>query len=539
MPPKKAVENASKLPQSSHSTQSHCAAGTPGDISNDIGQSVEVSERRTEAGKQVGKKRKVDAASHVHNEIAHSDGLTDTLKPAQSPKRLRPTHKEKFLNPFTHNIPEPQLSVAQHKAHSEALAQSRNVPEVASSPNGQSLFTQSLVLTVQTESGNVPGEDSESLHALPPKLTSHMKKPSLKSLQSHPVLTLAPLPSKPKSTTHKVPDPAPATRVLVTRPFLVPINTEVSTARSSATPDPSRFSTPISSTSTLAQNDPFLSATVSPISLKSNVLSKPSRVVTDKLSSLEGRMTKLLATVLTLQGSLNDTIKHNRKILTENIALAKTNAQLVGQVTELQEQAESQSKMLASIETMLDGLKANGGTGGEAAVKIEKTTRNNTFNVSQIYMYLIDMAFSPSIETGTCKTFLRFMGITNQKQIKNLVPLDEDEYYIADPETGNNLLQPNWHRNYSNNSAWHDEAVEFLLKKGPSIHIALTKPILATYTNDELLKRNAAIFKNFASVYKKAGTDPETQAALKATKRVGRQRGRKNTVRILYAPDRP
>jgi len=96
---------------------------------------------------------------------------------------------------------------------------------------------------------------------------------------------------------------------------------------------------------------------------------------------------------------------------------------LRGEVEELKEESEARGKALESIQRILEGLKANGGSLDKAMVKIETSAKNNAFN------------------TGARKTFLRFMGITDSKQIKNVASLGDDDYYLADPETGKNLLQ--------------------------------------------------------------------------------------------------
>ena len=119
------------------------------------------------------------------------------------------------------------------------------------------------------------------------------------------------------------------------------------------------------------------------------------------------------------------------------------------------------------------------------------------------------------------------MRIVNSKQIKNVVPLGDGDYYLVDPDTGKNLLQPHWLDNYNQNSAWHADAIDFLQKKGLSFHPALTKAILASRMDDELSKRNEAIYKNFTKAYSKSGEDPETKEALRISKCMGRQKHRK------------
>jgi len=126
------------------------------------------------------------------------------------------------------------------------------------------------------------------------------------------------------------------------------------------------------------------------------------------------------------------------------------------------------------------------------------------------------------------------MGIRNSQQIKNIVPLgDDDDYYLVDPETGMNLLRPQWQYNYNHNSMWHADAIDFLRKKGPGIHPALTKAILDSKTDEELSKRNESIFKNFAKAYSKSGEDPETKEALRISKCTGRRKHRKIRVSSL------
>ena len=113
------------------------------------------------------------------------------------------------------------------------------------------------------------------------------------------------------------------------------------------------------------------------------------------------------------------------------------------------------------------------------------------------------------------------------------MPLGDDDYYLVDPETGKNLLRPKWQDNYNENSIWHTDAVNFLCKKGPGFHPALTKTILASKTDEELLKRNEVIYKNFVKVYGRNGEDPEMRAALKISKCMGRQKNRKIRVSHL------
>ena len=44
------------------------------------------------------------------------------------------------------------------------------------------------------------------------------------------------------------------------------------------------------------------------------------------------------------------------------------------------------------------------------------------------------------------------MGIVNSKQMKNAVPLGDNNYPLVDLETSKNLLHPHWQENYNQNS---------------------------------------------------------------------------------------
>ena len=70
--------------------------------------------------------------------------------------------------------------------------------------------------------------------------------------------------------------------------------------------------------------------------------------------------------------------KNQQKTSAENDELTK----LCGEFGELKEESEAQGKLLHAIERILEGLKANGGSLDKAMVKIETSTRNNAFNVS-------------------------------------------------------------------------------------------------------------------------------------------------------------
>ena len=57
---------------------------------------------------------------------------------------------------------------------------------------------------------------------------------------------------------------------------------------------------------------------------------------------------------------------------------------------ELREESQAQGKFLQSIEHIIEGLKANGGGLDKAVGKIEKSARDNTFNVSDVCILLCE-----------------------------------------------------------------------------------------------------------------------------------------------------
>ena len=119
------------------------------------------------------------------------------------------------------------------------------------------------------------------------------------------------------------------------------------------------------------------------------------------------------------------------------------------------------------------------------------------------------------------------MGIFNVNQIKNVVPIGPSDHYLQDPETGQNVLRPHWESNFASNSEWHQAAVDFIRTKGPNFHPALTKATLNSKTDDEILKRLAAVYKSMATTYSKSADDPEVKAAKVVARRIARRTQRK------------
>jgi hypothetical protein len=110
---------------------------------------------------------------------------------------------------------------------------------------------------------------------------------------------------------------------------------------------------------------------------------KTSKHVTDKLSSIEARLCRLEEEFRVVTSSEKDARQRQQKILDENKELLKQNETLDCKVGELREEVDTQKKTLASIHTMLENLKTNGGVAAKAVVKAEKAVCDNAWNVSR------------------------------------------------------------------------------------------------------------------------------------------------------------
>jgi hypothetical protein len=367
MPPKLKPNNESRPPQVSRRTRSHTRADRAEDASAGA---CHVAEGRLtkvkgkEKKNEVGAKRKADEMKFDEQDASDATGDASSSKKTGKRARKKESEHRAYINPF---IPEPSLTVAEHEAHSQALSQAqRVVPSSDPDPStdGHSLFSQSLASMSNKDTLPTPSKASSS--ALKPR--SHTP--------ARPILVLAPLPP-PKSKT--ISDKARhSVATSARRPFLVPSSPHAS---SPALPEPSHFSTPFSSSSTQAPSKPFMQ-TQSTLQAKSVPSQKTSKVVTDKISTLETRVARLEGELQDVRGSLVDTKKSQQKTTEENNKLTKWNETLSDEIGELKEEFEGQGKMLESIQKILDGLKVDGGNLDKAVVKIEASTRNNAFNVS-------------------------------------------------------------------------------------------------------------------------------------------------------------
>ena len=308
----------------------------------------------------IGEKRKFinakldepDEGDGVHKDVFGSKQNKQQTKKREAGDRT-------YMNPF---IPEPSMSVAQHEAHSHVLAQAPHTAIPSASTDGQSLFSKSLASTSNQETVPAPFQIPNS---------------ALKSRSQTPVrppLILAPL--QPARTKTKA-DPARNTP-FAPRPFLIPPTPHAS---SPVHPQSTRFSTPFSSSSTQAPSQP-LTQPQSPLLTKSVFSQKTSKVITDRLSTFETRVARLEDELQDMLSSMGDIKRSQRKDNNNDDELIKLHDEL----GELREESQAQGKVLQSIERILEGLKANGGGLDKAVGKIEKSARDNAFNVSDVYI---------------------------------------------------------------------------------------------------------------------------------------------------------
>jgi hypothetical protein len=245
------------------------------------------------------------------------------------------------------------------------------------------------------------------------------------------------------------------------------------------------------------------------------------------LSSLETRLGHLEDKTKVTKAFETDVIKTHQKILADNRELMKQNELLDSEVGELREEVHAQTEALLQIHDMMLKLKVDDRSDvAKVATKAEKAVRDNAWNVSLIYSQFAQL-LTICNKSGTRITFMRLLGIVNSKQIKNVVPLGHGNHYLLNAETGNNVLRPNWSSSFTSNSDWHQDAINFIRTKGPHFHPALTKLALKSKTDDEILKRLAAIFKILARAYGKSADDPEVQAAKRIVRCTARRTQRK------------
>lgn len=361
MPPKTKPNNASKQPPTRRLTRSRTRAGAAENAPIGVPEDFTTKAKSKGQYSGVGEKRKfVDAKLDEPDERDGAQKDVFGSKQNEQRTKKREAGDRTYMNPF---IPEPSISVAQHEAHSHVLAQASHTAVLSNpSADGLSLFSKLLATTSNQETLPAPFQIPNS---------------ALKSRSQTPVrppLILAPLqPAQTKTRANQA-----RNTPFAPRPFLIPPTTHAS---SPALPQSTPFSTPFSSSSTQAPLQP-LTRPQSPLLTKSIVSQKTSKVIADKLSAFETRVACLEDELQDMLSSMGDIKRSQRKNNDNDNELVK----LRDELGELREESQAQGKILQSIDHILEGLKANGGSLDKAVGKIEKSARDNAFNVSDVHV---------------------------------------------------------------------------------------------------------------------------------------------------------
>ncbi|KAJ7027456.1 hypothetical protein C8F04DRAFT_1267025 [Mycena alexandri] len=243
------------------------------------------------------------------------------------------------------------------------------------------------------------------------------------------------------------------------------------------------------------------------------------KAVTDKFADQEGR-------ILFLERALKTNEQVRKKFASEIEDLDGENHQLLHRVDMLEELVERQT---ATMDRLFELLENDEGTVGVAKVSKGKGTRDNALN------------------GATRKVFLVAMGLPKTAKYKDAAlvsPVKAGGSYIPDPATPNGtLLRPDWKTSFNENSVWHAAMVKFTRQKVPTISPAIPRTVMDDKSEEEILERLAAVFRNISAEYRKA---PKLQppafenAPDTDPKRTNRHKGRKvrkceERVKVLQA----
>ncbi|KAJ7758621.1 hypothetical protein B0H16DRAFT_1820575 [Mycena metata] len=272
--------------------------------------------------------------------------------------------------------------------------------------------------------------------------------------------------------------------------------------------------------------------------LPSNPIPKPNRgvvpipkAVTDKLSEQEARISFLERTLKT-----NDQV--HKKFASEITDLDGENHQLLHRVTVLEELVERQT---ATIDRLFELVEGDEDT-VSAMKTAKKGTRDNVLNVRITFQFQIHCIkdLLDGWQAATRKVFLVAMGLPKTAKYKEaalVLPVKTGGSYIPDPATPNGtLLRPDWKLGFNGNSVWHVPMLKFTRQKVPKITPAITDTIMQSKSEEDILARLAAVFRNISAEYRKAPqgqplvTVPEEANAVASTSdatRTNRRKGRK------------
>ncbi|KAJ7939975.1 hypothetical protein B0H13DRAFT_2300028 [Mycena leptocephala] len=105
------------------------------------------------------------------------------------------------------------------------------------------------------------------------------------------------------------------------------------------------------------------------------------------------------------------------------------------------------------------------------------------------------------------------MGLPKTSKVKDAAAIRSVKTggcYIRDKETGGRLLRPDWKASSAENSPWHQRMLDYTRQQVPLINPLLTADVMDAKSDDEILERLMAVFKNFAGTARaiaKAGAE--------------------------------
>ncbi|KAJ7720177.1 hypothetical protein B0H16DRAFT_1896903 [Mycena metata] len=213
------------------------------------------------------------------------------------------------------------------------------------------------------------------------------------------------------------------------------------------------------------------------------------KAVTDRLNAQEARIRTLEERVDIDMNTITLLKRTKFELNTDIEDLDNENHQMLIRLEEQDEMLETQQTMIDSLVTAVQGLQQ--GQGQAADVKSgtkKKESRDNAWNLA------------------SRKTFFAAMGLPSTSKIKDatIAPVKKCGGYINDPETrSGKLLRPDWAASFSENSNWHPRMIAYMRQKVPSHSPAITKEMMSSKSDADILERIESIFANIRTEYRK------------------------------------
>lgn len=125
------------------------------------------------------------------------------------------------------------------------------------------------------------------------------------------------------------------------------------------------------------------------------------------------------------------------------------------------------------------------------------------------------------------------MGILAPNQISTVRPLEGKSEYYEMKGKSDRFLHPKWAENWNGNSAWQQDAIDYVKSKGPSIYLGMTDMVLQKYSDEDIRKRLGAVYKNFRETYNKESGSAVMEEKKILSKQIARRLQRKVKVSLM------